>query len=118
MSDVSPLSGNSGLSFDSTLLSPPLVPLLSLITLSVLSVFCLLVHSPELFSQKILQYFLLRDRLFHMAPVEQPGEVSWSVVCAACCHTALVFAVMHLYTIFDFLLLLSIPFLYFLKILY
>ena len=32
-----------------------------------------------------------------MAPVQQLGEVSWSVVCAACCHMALVFAVMHLY---------------------
>ena len=36
------------------------------------------------------------------------------MVCAACCHTALVFAVMHLYDLI-FLLLLSIPFLYFLK---
>ena len=50
-----------------------------------------------------------------MAPVQQLGEVSWSVVCAACCPMALVFAVMHLYNILDFLLLLSIPFLYFLK---
>ena len=35
-----------------------------------------------------------------MAPVQQLGEVSWSVVCAACCHMALVFAVMYLYNIF------------------
>ena len=35
-----------------------------------------------------------------MAPVQQLGEVSWSVVCAACCHMALVFAVMHLYNVF------------------
>ena len=35
-----------------------------------------------------------------MAPVEQLGEDSWSVVCAACCHMTLVFAVMHLYNIF------------------
>ena len=35
-----------------------------------------------------------------MTPVEQPGGVSWSVVCAACCHMALVFAVTHLYDIF------------------
>ena len=34
-----------------------------------------------------------------MVPVLQLGEVSWSVVCAACCHMTLVFAVMHLYTI-------------------
>ena len=46
-----------------------------------------------------------------MTPVQQLGEVSWSVVCAACCHMALVFAVMHLYK--KKLLLLSITFLYF-----
>ena len=46
-----------------------------------------------------------------MAPVQQLGEDSWSVVCAACCHMTLVFAVMHLYNILEFfLLLLSIPF--------
>ena len=49
-----------------------------------------------------------------MAPGQQLGEVSWSVVCAACCHMALVFAVMHLYNFFYIiillLLLLSIPF--------
>ena len=54
------------------------------------------------FFQKILQHFSLRDRLFCMAPVQQLGEVSWSVVCAACCHMALVFAVMHLYTIYHY----------------
>ena len=54
------------------------------------------------FFQKILQYFSLRDRLFCMAPVEQLGEDSWSVVCAACCHMTLVFAVMHLYNILEF----------------
>ena len=32
------------------------------------------------------------------------------MVCAACCHITLVFAVMHLYNINFFLLLLSIPF--------
>ena len=35
-----------------------------------------------------------------MAPVQQLGEVSWLVVCAACCHMTLVFAIMHLYNIF------------------
>ena len=47
-----------------------------------------------------------------MAPVWQLGEVSWLVVCAACCHMALVCAVMHLYNILlkKFLLLLSIRF--------
>ena len=39
-----------------------------------------------------------------MAPVKQLGlgKVSWSVVCAACCHMTLVFAVMHLYNILEF----------------
>ena len=37
-----------------------------------------------------------------MAPVYQLGVVSWSVVRAACCHMTLVFAVMHLYNIFEF----------------
>ena len=41
-----------------------------------------------------------------MVPVQQLGEVSWSVVYAACCHMALVFAVMHLYNINLLLLLL------------
>ena len=31
-----------------------------------------------------------------MTRVWQQGEVSWSMVCAACCHMALVSAVMHL----------------------
>ena len=37
-----------------------------------------------------------------MAPVLRLGEDSWSVVCAACCHMTLVFAVMHLYNILEF----------------
>ena len=45
-----------------------------------------------------------------MTPVWQLGEVSWLVVCAACCHMALVFAVLQLYNILNFLLLLSISF--------
>ena len=49
-----------------------------------------------------------------MAPVQQLGEVSWLVVCAACCHMTLVFAIMRLCIFFkyNFSLLLSIPFLY------
>ena len=35
-----------------------------------------------------------------MALVEQLGDDSRWVVCAACCHMALVFAIMHLYNIF------------------
>ena len=64
MSDVSTLSGISGLSFDSTLLSPLLFFLPTPVTLSVLSLSCLLAHSPALFPQKVLQYFSSRDRLF------------------------------------------------------
>ena len=63
------LSGISGLSFDSTLLSP-LSFLCLVLTLSVLSFFP--ARWPILlnFFQKILQYFSLRDRLFlGMAPV-------------------------------------------------
>ena len=37
-----------------------------------------------------------------MASVKQLGEVSWLMVCAACCHMTLVFAVMHLYNILEF----------------
>ena len=32
-----------------------------------------------------------------MALVELLGDDSWSVECVACCHMALVFAIMHLY---------------------
>ena len=67
-----------------------------------------------IYFQKTLKYFSLRVRLFCMALVEQLGLDSWSVVCAACCHMALVFAIMHLYKFnFNFILRLSIPFLYF-----
>ena len=99
MSDAPPpLPGISGLSFDSTLLSPLLFfCLVLLLFLSYLFSACwpILLN----FSQKILQHFSSRDRLFCMAPVWQL-EVSWSVVCAACCHMAMVFAVMHLCTMF------------------
>ena len=42
-----------------------------------------------------------------MAPVEQLGEDSWSVVCAAGCRTALVLAIMHLCSGFFLLFFLS-----------
>ena len=35
-----------------------------------------------------------------MALVEQLGDDSWQVVCAACCHMALVFAIMHIYNFY------------------
>ena len=98
MSDVSPLSGISGLSFDSTLLSPLLFICLVLLPfLSFSASWSFLLN----FFQKILQYFSLRERLFCMTPVQQLGEVSWSVVLAACCHMALVCAVMRIYNIFQ-----------------
>ena len=34
-----------------------------------------------------------------MALVEHLGDDSWQVVCAACCHMALVFGIMHLYNV-------------------
>ena len=99
MSDVSPLSGISGLSLDSIFLSPVLFLCLVLLPfLSFSACWPVLLN----FFQKILQYFSLKDRLFCMAPLWQLGEISWLVVCAACCHMTLVFAVMHLYNIFWF----------------
>ena len=61
--------------------------------------FCLLVHSSDLFPESF-QYVSLRDMLFCMAPVWRLGGMGWSVVCAACCCAALVFAIMHLYVYF------------------
>ena len=58
-----------------------------------------MVHSPDFFPET-LKYFSLRVTLFCMALVEQLGDDSWSVVCAACCHMALVFAIMYLCNIF------------------
>ena len=61
MSDVSPLSGISGLSFDSTLLSPLLFFCLVLLPfLSFSASWPFLLN----FFQKILQYFLFRDSFF------------------------------------------------------
>ena len=60
MSDVSPLSGISGLSFDFTLLSPLLFFCLVLLPfLSFSASWPFLLN----FFQKILQYFLFRDSL-------------------------------------------------------
>ena len=43
-----------------------------------------------------------------MVLVEQLGDDSWWVVCAACGHMALVFAVMYLYSSYSFWLFLSL----------
>ena len=46
-----------------------------------------------------------------MALVEQLGDDSWLVVCAACCHMARVFTITHIYICKNFFILcLSIPF--------
>ena len=37
-----------------------------------------------------------------MALVEQLGDNSWQVVCAAYCHMSLVFAIIHLFNFFFF----------------
>ena len=58
---------NSGLSFDSTFLSPLLFFCLVVLPFCLIF-FCLLAFLLDFF-QKILQYFSLRDRLFCMAPV-------------------------------------------------
>ena len=57
MSDVSPLSGISGLSFDSTFLSPLLFFCLVLLLFLSYLFFCLLVHSPELFPENSSNIF-------------------------------------------------------------
>ena len=85
MSDVYPLSGISGLSFDSTLLSPLLflclLPLLFLCCLF----FCLLALSLDLFfPRKFLT--TLRDGHFGMALVQQLRDASCSVTLAARYH--------------------------------
>ena len=68
MFDVSPLSGISRLSFDSTLLSPLLFFCLVLLPFQS-NLFLPAGPFFYTFFQKILQYFSLRDRLFCMAPV-------------------------------------------------
>ena len=112
MSDVSPLSGISGLSFDSTLLSPLLFFCLVLVP------FLLYLFSGYWsfllnFFQKILQYFSLTDRLFlYDSCLAARRSKFVSGVCSMlpygtgiCCYAYIYF----------FLLLLSIPFLYFFK---
>ena len=113
MSDVSLLSGISGLSFDSTLLSPLLFFCLVLLPfLSYLFSVCwsLLLN----FFQKILQYFFVKKYAF-LYDSCLAARRSWSVVCAACCHMALVFAVMHLYKNIYFFIVSVRSFIHFFK---
>ena len=79
-----------------------------------------IVLSTVFFFLKVSINFSFQIGFFCVAPVKQLGEVSWSVMCAACCHIALVLPVRHLSNILTFSMLLSFPFLkkYFLKICY
>ena len=80
MSDVTLLSGISGLSFDSPFLSPLLFFLPSSLALSVLSFF-----------QKTLKYFSLRVWLFCMALIEQLGDDSFLIFYIVSVHSFFIF---------------------------
>ena len=58
--------------------------------------FCFYANS--LFSGLFPPDFLLRD---YITLVEHLGDVSWEVIRAACCHMALVFAIVHLSNVFN-----------------
>ena len=88
------VSGISGLSFDSPFLSPLLLFSAQSSCSFSFVIFLLMVHSPDFSPRK------LSRRFFCMALVEQLGDDSLQVVCAAYCHMALVFALIHLYNIF------------------
>ena len=90
--------------FHLTISSP--VPLPSPITLS--ACWSILLT----FFQKILQYISLRDRLAFLCFFFGGSCLAdrRSKLVLACCHRVPAFAVMHLYNILNFLLLLSIPF--------
>ena len=60
----------------------------------------LIVHSYNIFLKP--HKFLLGVRPLDMAPVEQLGDDSWEVVCAALCHMSLIFSIKHLYNVFKF----------------
>ena len=111
MYDVPPLSEISGLSFDSSFLSP----LSFFCQVLLLSLSChFSANGPTFFSPDNSLIFVCYELgFFCMALVEQLGDDSWKVLCAACCHVVLVFSVMHLFNISYCLLFLSIPFLYF-----
>ena len=109
-SDVSPVSGIQGCH---------LIPLYYLLSSSSAYSYCsfcpffffffpLLPTCPFFFPENCSIFFLERQA-FQYPLVQQLGGDSWSVVCAACCHVILVFAIMHLY---NFVLFLSISFLY------
>ena len=84
MPAVTFLSGTSGLSFDSTLLST-LLFFCGVLLLFLSYVFAVCWPILLIFSLQILYGSCLAAR-------------SWLVVCAAYCHMTLIFAVMHLYS--------------------
>ena len=57
----------------------------------------LIIHSCAFFFSFSRKHYLLRVRLFCMVLVEQLGDDSWEMVFTACCHMALVFAIVQLY---------------------
>ena len=73
MSDVTLLSGISGLSFDSPFIYPLCLVLLLFLSCHFSADFCFLFFS----LQKTVKYFSLRVRIFCMALVEQLGDDSW-----------------------------------------
>ena len=84
------------------------------VLLPCLVIFLLPVRSPDFFRKSLTfkkkKRITLFSFLFCMAIIELLGDDSWQMVCATCCHMALVFAIMCLH-LFYFLLFLSIPFL-------
>ena len=101
MSDVTLLSGISGLSFDSPFPISSLVFSAQSSCSFCLVIFLLMVHSPDFFPENS-QIFFVKGQAFLYGSCWQLGDDSWQVVCAACCHMALVFAIMHLYNILNF----------------
>ena len=82
--------------------SPFLSPLFFFCLVLLLFLYCnFLANGPfsKLCSRKLTNVFPLRVKPFCMALVEQLGDNSWWVVCAACCHMVLVFTIMHLYNV-------------------
>ena len=95
MSYVSPLSGISGLSLDSTLLLSSLLFFCLLPSLFLPHLFfCSLAHSTDFFPE-ILSIYFMKRWAFGMARIQQLAVDGWLVVWAACCHMALVFAIMR-----------------------
>ena len=103
MSDVSPLSGVLSLSFDSTLLSPLLFYCLVLL-LFLSYLFCLLVHSSELFPENSSIFCCKRQAFLYDSCLAARRSM-----CSMLPHGTGIM-LLCIYIIFKILLLLSIPF--------